>query len=44
MSFVADLRDAVHGFHFADSRLSQLPILQAARVTFAESDSPVSAF
>jgi len=30
MSFVADLRDAIHGFHFADKSLSQLPTPQAA--------------
>jgi len=30
MFFVADLRDAIHGFHFADRRLSQLPTPQAA--------------
>jgi len=30
MSFVADLRDAIHSFHFADKRLSQLPTPQAA--------------
>jgi len=30
MSFVADLRDDIHGFHFADRRLSQLPTPQAA--------------
>jgi len=30
MSFVADLRDVIHGFHFADRRLSQLPSSQAA--------------
>jgi len=30
MSFVADLRDAIHGFHFTDRRLSQLPTPQAA--------------
>jgi len=29
MSFVADLRDAFHGFHFADRKLSQLPTPQA---------------
>jgi len=34
MSFVADLRDAIHGFHFTDRMLSQLPTLQAAQVTF----------
>jgi len=27
---VADLRDAIHGFHFADRRLSQLPHSRAA--------------
>jgi len=27
---VADLRDAIHDFHFADRRLSQLPTPQAA--------------
>jgi len=26
---VADLRDAIHGFHFADRRLSQPPTPQA---------------
>jgi len=30
MSFVADLRDAIHGFRFADRRLSQLPTPKAA--------------
>jgi len=30
MSFVADLWDAIHGFHFADRRLSQLPTPQTA--------------
>jgi len=30
MSFVADLRDAIYGLHFADRRLSQLPTPQAA--------------
>jgi len=30
MSFVADLRDAIHGFHFVDRRLSQIPTPQAA--------------
>jgi len=44
MSFVADLRDAIHGFHFADRRQSQLPTLQAAQVTITEPDSAVSAF
>jgi len=34
---VADLRDAIHSFHFADRRLSQLPTLQAAQVTFTVS-------
>jgi len=27
--FIADLKNAIHGFHFADRRLSQLPTLQA---------------
>jgi len=44
MSFVADLRDAIHGFHFADRRLSQLPTPKAAQVTITEPDSAVSAF
>jgi len=30
MSFVADQRDAIHDFHFADRRPSQLPTPQAA--------------
>jgi len=34
----------VDGFHFANSRLSQLPTLQAAQVTFTEPDSTISAF
>jgi len=33
MSFVANLRDAIHGFHFADRRLLQLPTPQAAQDT-----------
>jgi len=44
MSFMADLQDAIHGFHFADRRLSQLPTPQAALVTITEPDSAVSAF
>jgi len=44
MSFVANLRDAIHGFHFAGRRLSQLPTPQAAQVTITEPDSAVSAF
>jgi len=33
MSFVADLRDAIHGFHFADRRLwHQHRKLKAAQV------------
>jgi len=44
MSFVADLRDTIHGFHFADRRLSQLPTPQAAQVTITKPDSAVSAF
>jgi len=36
MSFVADLRDAIHSFHFADGRLSQLPTLKAAQVTITD--------
>jgi len=43
MSPVANLRDAIHGFHFADKRLSQLPTPQAAQVTITEPDSTVSA-
>jgi len=39
---MADLRDAIHGFHFAVRRLLQLPTLQAAQVT--EPDSAVSPF
>jgi len=39
MSFVADLRDAIHGFHFADRRLSQLSTPQAAQVTVADDAS-----
>jgi len=44
MSFMADLRDDINGFHFADRRLLQLPTLQAAKVTFTEPNSAVSAF
>jgi len=29
---MANLRDAIPGFHFADKRLSQLPTPQAAKV------------
>jgi len=39
MSIVADVRNAIYGFNFADRMLSQLPTLQAAQVTFAEPDS-----
>jgi len=44
MSFVPDLRDAIHGFYFADRRLSELPTLQAAQVTITEPDNAVFAF
>jgi len=44
MSFVADLRDAIHVFQFADRRISHLPTPQAAQVTITERDSAVSAF
>jgi len=44
MSFVANPRDAILGFYFADSRFYQLPTLQAAQVIFTELDSTVSAF
>jgi len=30
ISFMGDLRDAIHGFHFANRRLSQLPIQHAS--------------
>jgi len=36
MSFMADLRDAIHGFHFTGRKLSQLPTLQAAQITITE--------
>jgi len=39
-----DLREAIHGFHIAERRLSQLPTPQAAQVTFTEQDSTVSTF
>jgi len=41
---MADLRDAIRGFHFADRRLSPQPTLQAAQVTITEPDNAVSAF
>jgi len=43
LSFVADLRDAIYGFHFTDRMLSQLPTLQAAQVAVTEPDNAVSA-
>jgi len=36
--------DAIHGFHFADRRLSHLPTPQAAQVTITEPNSAVFAF
>jgi len=44
LSFVTDLRDAIYSFHSTARMISQLLTLQAAQVTFIESDSAVSVF
>jgi len=44
MSFVADLRQAIDGFHFADNRLSQLPTLTICKQLKSHSQSQTTLF